>query len=511
MAIAWWQWRAVQDRLVTFGQALVTPFGRRYQIRLRGGGQSFNLPAARLIQINCAMFPDEPPAVQFKVAQALLAHEAGHALFTDAWPERRENVLCQLVNALEDERIERAMLRIYPGVRGAVRTLSELALDKFLAAAKPAPPASPVLSLCLTWRWARRLKRPQRKLLAGLGVRGAAAALWRKVRPHVEAAWETSCTAEVIAEARQILDLLGVPPEQTSLPLPFGPGADLPSERSEPALDTPDDDAPVRQPPEVDAPETDAPAGDHALEPAPYLDLEEAARPLATQLAEALRLPEPDGHLQPHAYRGRYTYRQEARTLDTPCLARDLPTRAARSSAFYVLIDRSGSMDGVAAEVRLAVMMLLLAGEQLAVPVGCAVFGADQDDAISERVLSLAPLTPRLPEAAKALIAGYAGQTDCEFLDAGLALAEEAFASSSAARRVLVVIHDGQPVFPGDREASADHLRRLEDHGITPIGLYLGDDDDDLAGLQQLFRHLIACSPAELPERLGDLLRALVG
>lgn len=511
MAIAWWQWRSVQDRLTTFGQALVSPFGRRYRIRLCGGGRSYNNPDGRLIQINCTMFPDEAAAVQFTATQGLLAHEAGHVLFTDGWPHAHENVLCQLVNMLEDERVERAVVRAYPGVRAALDVLTRLALNKYLADAKPGPAAQVALCLCLGWRWAKRRRLSQRRLLTAMKAGPAATALWRAVREHVEAAWVAPDTAGVIAEARLILDLLGLPPESPQCPLPFALSADLPGARGEPALPPPDETNTLRQPPEVTPPDETAPSGDDYLQPEPYLDLEADAHPLALQLAEALRLPEPDGHLQPHAYRGRYTWRQALRTPDTPCLTREMPARAARSSAFYVLADRSGSMDDAAPAVRLALMMLLLAGEQLATPVGCAVFGADTYSETDQRVLVLAPLSPRVSEAAKALVAGYTGETNCEFLDAGLAVAEKALMARPETHRFLVVIHDGQPVFPGDREASAAHLQRLTDGGLTPIGLYLGEDADDIAELEKLFPHLIVCAAAELPERLGDLLRALIG
>lgn len=60
-----------------------------------------------------------------------------------------------------------------------------------------------------------------------------------------------------------------------------------------------------------------------------------------------------------------------------------------------------------------------------------------------------------------------------------------------------------------DWELSLKHLRHLESLAITPIGVYLGQSTDDEQKLRQLFRWLVVCSPEQLPERLGDLLRSL--
>jgi hypothetical protein len=65
-------------------------------------------------------------------------------------------------------------------------------------------------------------------------------------------------------------------------------------------------------------------------------------------------------------------------------------------------------------------------------------------------------------------------------------------------------------VVEGDRELSGAHLRLLADRGITPIGIYLGDDEEDIEKLHELFQWLILAAPEQLPERLGDLVRSLL-
>ena len=172
-------------------------------------------------------------------------------------------------------------------------------------------------------------------------------------------------------------------------------------------------------------------------------------------------------------------------------------------------------MDDAGPEVRLALMTLYLAATQLRIPIGIAAFGADSDDDEAALTFPIAPLSSAASEAAKALIAGYSGQTNNEFLDWGLRLAESELASRPERRKFIVVTTDGQPVYSGARgddwELSLAHLTRLEAQGIVPIGIYLGQDSGDIEKLNRLFMQLIVTAPPQLPERLGDVLRALAG
>jgi len=78
---------------------------------------------------------------------------------------------------------------------------------------------------------------------------------------------------------------------------------------------------------------------------------------------------------------------------------------------------------------------------------------------------------------------------------------------------VLLVIHDGEPVYNGklgnDYQLSITRLRRLERQGITPIGLYLGENCN-MAQLEALFPRLVITSGERLPEKLGNMLMSLV-
>ena len=84
--------------------------------------------------------------------------------------------------------------------------------------------------------------------------------------------------------------------------------------------------------------------------------------------------------------------------------------------------------------------------------------------------------------------------------------------------RVLLVLHDGEPVYRtrtvSDWELSLAHLRSLERAGITPIGVHLGNDN--LEKLHKLFTRLVNVGDIHrspdgntLPDKLGSLLSSL--
>ena len=133
-------------------------------------------------------------------------------------------------------------------------------------------------------------------------------------------------------------------------------------------------------------------------------------------------------------------------------------------------------------------------------------------DRVDRLVLEVTPIQAQSAEEPKALIAGYHGRTRAEYLDWGLALAEKALLSRPERRKVLLVLHDGEPVYTGDLgndyQMSLARLRRLERQGITPIGLYLGEGAN-IAQLEVLFPRLVITSGEQLPEKLGGMLMSL--
>jgi hypothetical protein len=508
---SWWWWRDVSTRLTKWCLALLR--GKRYSVRLAAEGTGYHDAHNQVIQANPQLFSEEEPEVQFRLTQGILAHEAGHAWFTSAWPEQSEGRLQEATNILEDARIEAAICVLYPGIRPAIQLLG----DHMLARQNRLPwmPAcDQAYACCLVWRWAySRIGEPA--MLDLLGIGEEAKKLWREVKPLVEQAWRAHDTHQVIVLARRILERLGIDPKSSPLKLIQLPGGNIPLRRTDRALPFPAAPAQGEQPGlgKSDASGSNQPLfGDRFSEPAPYVELEDRARPIARQLAAALRLPTPDTRPEPHESQGRYSFRQEVRTPETPHLLAQSVASDPRDLALYLLVDRSGSMRDCETQVRLALMSLYLAAVELEIPTGLAFFGA-HSDADRERVLEAAPLSVRSSETVKALIAGFTGRTHYEFLDWGLKLAETALQSCPQRRKFIVVCHDGDPVYEGaggnDLTLSHTRIRRLERAGIAVIGVYLGDDAELAAKLKRLFPYLIISSNNDLPDKLGNLLRSL--
>jgi hypothetical protein len=314
----WWIWKVTTQRLSKWALALL--HGRRYTIRLASEGTGYHDPVAHIIQVNPQLFPEESVEVQFRLTQGLLAHECGHAWFTGNWPDQADNVLQELTNMLEDQRVEKGICSLYPGIAPAVHLLG----DHVYADLHPAPHEAKLqaYSCCLAWRWAHR-RTDELEMFERLSVSTGGQELWMKIRPLVEQAWSAADTGAVIALARDILAILDLPECAPRLGLaPINPqgiphsGADpigLPSDPADIALGLGGGVG------EIELPRL--PAKDHALDPVSYLDLEERVRPQAACLAEALKEPRPEQRLAPHEYRGRYSFRQELRTPDTPHLA----------------------------------------------------------------------------------------------------------------------------------------------------------------------------------------------
>jgi hypothetical protein len=516
----WWIWNMTCQRLTKWALALLR--GRRYSIRLVPEGTGYFAPLEKIIQVNPQLFPEQNVDVQFRLTQGLLAHECGHAWFTSSWSDQSETILQELANMLEDQRIEGGICILYPGVAPAICLLGDLVYASLAIAA--GDPRQQAYCCCLAWRWAHS-RTGEQAMFEKLGIASAGQSLWQEIRPLVEQAWMAADTATVISLAKEILGLLGLPVTAPCLKIfPFDLD-DIPRSGTQPipipmtpadtalglgiCLDA--DDLPVLS------------KSLRNLDPAPYLELEEKVRPQAARLAGALQEPRPEQSLAPHEYHGRYSFRQEIRTPDRPHLSRQEASQAARSLALYVLVDRSGSMIRFEQSIREALMIIYLAASQVAIPIGIAYFGEDDlspgelpllaDPITIERtVAEIAPPSGGHPEAVKALIAGYCGWSSEEYLDWGLRKAEAELRKRPERLRVLLILHDGDPVFHtrtlSDWDLSLSHLHSLERYGVIPIGIHLGYEK--IHKLRKLFPHLVCCPEGDrLADKLGNLLCSL--
>ncbi|MBL7164498.1 MAG: hypothetical protein ISS57_18080 [Anaerolineales bacterium] len=520
----WWWWQRPRQRLIKWTKALLQ--GRRYTIKVepyqhRGRpGTGYHNPKLRVIVVNPQFFAGEPVETQFRATQGILAHEVGHAFFTDAWPtEDDQQALRWLVNALEDERMERAICIYYPGITALIRLIGDL-IYQGTEQMDDSTPAEMALACCLSWRWAQS-RAGESEMFERLGIEDQDTIdPWHEIKPLVEESWTADNTGRVIEIARDILAILELPEGYSLSDLPIfqivmGAGDGIPEERIGEALPFPVsafDGASPGQGTDFDDESIPTPRGDDITQPAPYAALENAAAPLARQLVDALKIPQPHVRPMPHEWRGRYSFRQEVRTPTMPHLRRAGIGREKDDVVFYVLVDRSGSMGVINEPVRLALMTLYLAATELGIPLGMAYFGEHSDAVINDLVLEISPLRARAAEETKSLIAGFRGVTGAEFLDWGLALAEKALRHRPERRKVLLVIHDGEPVYSGrlgnDYQLSLERLRRLERQSITPIGLYLGERGN-MAQLEALFPRLVITSGQKLPEKLGNMLQSL--
>ena len=511
----WWWWQTTRRRLTLWTKALLQ--GRRYRIVIepftgRDGspGTGFHAPETRLIRVNPAIAEQESPTVQFQLTQGILGHEVGHALFTDAWPKAPgQDTLRWLVNALEDERMERATAIYYPGLRALFDRLGLYFYARFEAFAENQAANQVALGLCLAWRWAAR-HSTENEMLTKLKVSEAARELWMQIKKVVETAWAAPDTTELIELAKEILRLLDIPAGQRvpdSWWFVLGDGDGIPVARLEDPLPFPDEAADVA--PGVDDlfdDERDLPnvARDVYTKPVPYLALEQEATPLANALAAALVVRN-HSRPKPHEYRGRFSFRQEIRTPERPHLPRAALGQSSDGIVIYLLADRSGSMVIVEESVRLALMMIALAAEKAGIPLGMAFFGSSTTMEAS-LTLEVTPIAKHIAEQAKALIAGFRGVTNAEFLHRGLQLAESSLLARPERRKFLLVIHDGQPNNQ-DFSLSLERLQAMERKGITPIGIFLGENQND--ALRQLFPRLVITQGHQLPEKLGMLFKSL--
>ena len=516
----WWIWGVTYQRLSKWTLALLR--GRRYTIRLQPQGTGYHAPVEKIIQVNPQLFPDQPVEVQFRLTQGLLAHECGHAWFTGCWPDQSENVLQELTNMLEDERVENGICTLYPGISLAIRLLGDLVYSSMECKSNEAHYQA--YTCCLAWRWAHSRTNEQ-EMFEHLKVTAAGQRLWAKIRSLVEQAWTAPDTQTVISLAREILCILDMPTSTPRLGLEQVNISDIPIKGAKPIPlpRNPSDLAPGLGTCLADEHLPGIPSRGKMLDPAPYIELEEKVRPHAARLAEALKEPRLDQRQAPHEYRGRYTFRQEVRTPDTPHLAPLELGQAARSLAIYVLVDQSGSMDRFELAVREALMTIYLAAVKLGIPIGIAYFGEDNfytgdsplppdQITVEQTVVEVAPLLLDNDEAPKALIAGYTGWSCEEYLDWGLRKAESELRTRPERLHVLLIIHDGEPVFRtrtvSDWDLSLAHLHSLERAGVIPIGIHLGNGN--LEKLQQLFPRLVNCPDGEsLPEKLGSMLSSL--
>jgi len=331
------------------------------------------------------------------------------------------------------------------------------------------------------------------------------------VRPLAEAAWVAESSAEVDRRAVEVVRLLGLRDIPRPLRLAQAVLGELAGERD--GEDAVERESPGEVHPGLEGEEVRTPGlpplpdahpagvGAHALAPAPYRELWEEVAPLATELIEELRLEERAELPTPQERGGRLSIRQALRTPETPFLAPEEERPERPTLTFRLVVDYSTSMNW-SQRMRYAregAMLLHRVALELGIP---------HQIVTAPHNLPLADLESG--ERGRAMIAGLVGKTAWE--DIGLAIQTNApeLARREERIKLLLCIHDG---LPNDGELAKEECARWRGQ-VEVIGLGLDLNEECEMAMREIFGadRLILCrAPAELPKKLGALLRAVYG
>jgi len=509
MAIPWYEWRHIRNRLLSYGRAVqgVSPYRTVLEPDKSKCSSGYTNFSKRLIMVNPTMF-DTSPGEQYRLTKAVLCHEAGHRRFTT--PGSLAPHVHLVSNILEDERIERLMEEEFAGVGLLLQNLS----TQLLGEAEPlnfenGEPVQ-VISYLLQRRWADR---------AGAAVKGELSPInqerWSEVEPLVLEAWTAESSLVCDRNAEEIVRILGL--KEPDIPQwlkdlldkleavegerqagdPAEPGAPVPdwARVGDGKEDPPFDGEPVPY-------EHGAGTESHTIEPKPYLELMEKVQPLVSRLVEELSIESALPPPEPAERGGRLSLRQYLQDADRPFISAPDEAPAPPALAFRVVIDHSTSMtyDGRMEYAAQASMLLHLAAVELAIPHQIVVTPDD---------IRLADLDSG--ELGLALIAGMVpAQTGWE--DTGLAVSRHAgeLIALDADIKLLLVVHDGMG---NDHELLAKECLRLRDK-VLILGIGLGMREMEAGLLKEQFgpdRYIHCALPEELPAKVGAILRSVRG
>jgi hypothetical protein len=509
MAIPWYEWRHIRNRLLSYGKAVqgVSPYRTVLEPEKSKCSSGYTNFSRRLIMVNPTMF-ETSPAEQYRLTKAVLCHEAGHRRFTT--PSSLPSHVHLVSNILEDERIERLMEEEFAGVGPLLKRLS----TEMLAEAEPLNPESDepvqVVSYVLQRRWAER---------AGIAVKGALSpenqGRWSEVEPLVLEAWTAESSAVCDRNAEEIVRILEL--REPDIPqwlkdlldkLEAVEGERQSSDPAEPSAPVPDwakdEDGGEERPFDGEPMPYEHGAGteSHAIEPKPYQELLKKVQPLVHRLVEEMAMESPVPPPEPAERGGRLSLRQYLQDADRPFITLQEEKPAPPTLAFRVVIDHSTSMshDGRIEYAAQAAMLLHLAAVKLAIPHQIIV---TPDDI---RVANL-----ESGELGLALIAGMVpAQTGWE--DTGLAVSRHAgdLLALTADIKLLLVIHDGMG---NDHELLAKECQRFRGKMLI-LGVGLGMGEMEAGLLKEQFgpdRYIHCTSPEDLPQKVGAILRAVRG
>jgi len=515
MTVAWYEWENIRNRLVVFGRAIQGSSPYRVVIepdssRCPSGYCNFT---KKEIAVNPRVFAGTP-AEEYQLTKALLVHEAGHRRFTR--PEKMPKLIHEVANILEDERVERLMCEEFAGVRWLVRKLSE----RFYVESEPVDRSSSspgeVVAYFLQLRWANRIGRAVK---GGLSPENEI--LWMKIRPLVYEAWCASSSEIVHRNAKKIVDALGIhdydlPASVRTLLDKIGAieGARAEGDRAETAGGGrtgayPVGEEDLRGPEPFDGEvlpnDRREGSGREAIEPKPYIQLEERVRPLVRELIEELSWEKSPSAPEPVERGGRLSIREYIRHPSRPFLVREDESKAPPTIALKVIVDNSTSLNWKSGgksrmeSIAEAVMVLHLV---------CVELGIEHEIRATPQDIRIADLDSG--ERGKALIAGLVPAL-CGHEDMGRAIEKHALPMLACPEEIKLVLclTDGAC---NDAEMGKIVCQRLRGK-VEVIGVLLDPDDTCRRYVSDMFGEdrVICCRSEELPQKLGNILRAVRG
>jgi hypothetical protein len=510
----WYEWRNIRERLTLFGRAIqgISPYRVRLEpdpAKCPTGYCDFQ---RREIVVNPGVLGAKPPD-QYRLTKAILVHESGHRRFTT--PADSSPLVHKVSNILEDERVERLMADGFAGLRPFVRELSEALYEQSPEIDEASESAGEVVAYFLQLRWARRLGRP---------VKGALSAVnqerWEKVEELVLEAWEAETSETVNRNAEEIVRILGL--KEFELPswviellekIGCGRGERHADDRAEAAEATSSseegkagDDAST-EPFDGEIPPNDSRlgSGTDAIEPQPYVALEDKVRPLAEKLIEELSFDEAAAKIESAERGGRFSVREFLRDRSSPFLVAEEALHLPPTMAVKVIVDHSTSLNLRTANgtrmqsIAEAVMMLHLV---------CLELEIRHEVIVTPQALTIADSA--IGERGKALIAGLV-PAKCGYEDMGKAIQNHAapMAEDPEDLKLVVCLTDGAC---NDAELGKTLCRALRGR-VDVTGVLLDPDDSTRNFVGDMFGEdrLISCRSEELPERLARMLRAIRG
>jgi hypothetical protein len=514
MAVPWYEWRNIRNRLIVFGRAVqgISPYRVLIEPERAKCPSGYCNFSKREIAANPSLFYGELPKDQYQLTKAILVHEAGHRRFTT--PNKTSPLVHQVANILEDERIERQMCMEFAGVRWLVRKLSQALYEESKPIDEKSDSPGEVVACFLQLRWANRIGRLIKGSLSSKNQE-----LWQKVEPLVYEAWQAQTSEIVDRNAKKIVNILGlkefeipewvkdildklgsIEGERTEGDAAEKVRGGIYHEKSEETEEEP-------KPFDGDVPPNDKREGKgrDAIEPKPYIELEEKVKTLAQELIDELSWEEKPKQLEPVERGGRLSVREYLRDENRPFLTEEEQCKAPATLTLKVIVDHSTSLNhSSSGKMRIE----SIAEAVMTVHLVCLELGMPHEILVTPQQLKIADLESG--ERGKALIAGLVPAL-CAFEDMGLAIKTHAVSMVNYPQDIKLVLclTDGAC---NDATLGKEICRSLRGR-VEVIGILLDPDEQTKTYVADMFGEdrIIACRSEELPQKLGNILRAIRG